>query len=174
LRKEITETAKTVEAAIDMACMKLGCKREDCEFEIIDLPKKQFFGLKMVPAKVKVWFEAPDERPARPPREQRPQQERRPAAEQRQAAPKPQQQKPRQEQPAKKPQAPVEKPQPAVQAKPAEAAITGKSRKRAHCKGLNWSILAAMGLLKPRSFREKAASASKLTAKSWGHDWAAG
>ena len=40
MRKELIETGKTVDAAIDAACVKLGCERENCEWEIIDLPKK--------------------------------------------------------------------------------------------------------------------------------------
>jgi len=57
-------TARTVDAAIDAACEKIECEREDCEFEIIDLPKKAFFGLKSIPAKVRVWIEVADEKPA--------------------------------------------------------------------------------------------------------------
>ncbi|MCL2580318.1 MAG: Jag N-terminal domain-containing protein [Oscillospiraceae bacterium] len=54
MRREIIETGKTVEDAINAACSKLGCEREDCEWEILDLPKKSLFGLKSSPAKVKV------------------------------------------------------------------------------------------------------------------------
>ena len=83
--KELFETGKTVDAAIDSACEKLGCKREDCEWEIIDLPRKSFLGLKNNPAKVRVSIEVPDEKPV----EKKP-----PATEQekpqRQAKPKPQ------------------------------------------------------------------------------------
>lgn len=64
--KELFETGKSVDAAIDSACEKLGCSREDCEWEIIDLPKKGFLGLKNIPAKVRVSIEVPDEKPARP------------------------------------------------------------------------------------------------------------
>lgn len=64
--KELFETGKSVDAAIDSACEKLGCSREDCEWEIIDLPKKGFLGLKNIPAKVRVSIEIPDERPVRP------------------------------------------------------------------------------------------------------------
>ena len=63
MQKEILETGKTVDAAIDSACEKLGCKREDCQWEIIDLPKKGFLGLKNNPAKVRVSIEVPDEKP---------------------------------------------------------------------------------------------------------------
>lgn len=76
--KELFETGKSVDAAIDSACEKLGCSREDCEWEIIDLPKKGFLGLKNIPAKVRVSIDIPDEKPARPtqpenrPRQQQP------------------------------------------------------------------------------------------------------
>ena len=70
--QEIIETGKTVDSAIDSACEKMGCAREDCEFEIIDLPKKAFFGLKQIPAKVRVYREVPDPVPAPGPKPQRP------------------------------------------------------------------------------------------------------
>lgn len=52
--KEIITTGKTVDLAIEEACQKLGAARDVIEFEIIDLPKKGFLGLKCYPAKVKV------------------------------------------------------------------------------------------------------------------------
>ena len=65
MRKEVIQTGKTVESAIEAACEQLGCAREDCEWEIIDLPKKGLFGLKNTPAKVKVGIEvAGEEKPA--------------------------------------------------------------------------------------------------------------
>ena len=64
--KELFETGKSVDQAIDSACEKLGCLREDCQWEIIDLPKKGFLGLKNTPAKVRVSVEVPDEKPAQP------------------------------------------------------------------------------------------------------------
>ncbi len=65
MRKEIIETGKTVEEAINSACEKLGYQREDTEWEILDLPKKSFLGLKVIPAKVKVWVEQKEEEPKR-------------------------------------------------------------------------------------------------------------
>lgn len=62
MRKEIIENGKTVDSAIESACEKLGCSREDCEWEILDLPKKGFLGLKVTPARVRVSIEAPDEK----------------------------------------------------------------------------------------------------------------
>ena len=52
--KESIKTAKTVDEAIDAACLELGVDREAVEFEIIDLPKKSMMGLKFTPAKVRV------------------------------------------------------------------------------------------------------------------------
>jgi spoIIIJ-associated protein len=97
LRKEAIETAKSVDAAIEAACASLGCKREECEFEIIDLPKKAFFGLRTVPAKVKVWIELPEaKKPAAPdkpkppaPRREEPKPQQQRPAQNRQAAPAP-------------------------------------------------------------------------------------
>lgn len=60
LRKEQIETAKTVEEAINAACAKLGYERDQVEWEIIDLPRKTFLGLKTIPAKVKIWVDVPD------------------------------------------------------------------------------------------------------------------
>lgn len=63
VKKELFEIGKSVDAAIEAACEKLGCPRDECEWEIIDLPKKGFFGLKNTPAKVRVSIEVPDEKP---------------------------------------------------------------------------------------------------------------
>jgi spoIIIJ-associated protein len=153
-RNEIIETGKTVDAVIETACEKLGCNREDCEWEIIDLPKRGFLGLRNTPAKVRVWVETPDPVSAPAPRvpavERRPQ----PAPRQESAAnarPAPQQEKreqrpPRQrnqsqEKPAKQ-QAPApapeqpKKPQPRQEAKP-EASVPAerpprRSDRRSH------------------------------------------
>jgi spoIIIJ-associated protein len=64
LIKEITQTGSTVEEAIDSGCLLLGIDRSDADFEIIDMPSKKFFGLKSVPAKVRVFVELPDPAPA--------------------------------------------------------------------------------------------------------------
>lgn len=63
MKKEIIQTGKTVDAAIEQACAELGLPRDEVEFEIIDLPKKGFLGLKSYPAKVRV-FSIKDEEPA--------------------------------------------------------------------------------------------------------------
>ena len=57
--KECTMTAKTVEEAIELAC-RIGLPREEVEIEIIDLPKKGFFGIGAQPAKVRVYQESSD------------------------------------------------------------------------------------------------------------------
>lgn len=49
--KECTMTAKTVEEAIELACDRIGLPREEVEIEIIDLPKKGFFGIGAQPAR---------------------------------------------------------------------------------------------------------------------------
>ncbi|HAN44162.1 MAG TPA: single-stranded DNA-binding protein [Ruminococcaceae bacterium] len=55
--KEYIDTGKTVDEAIDAACEKLGVSKEDVNFEILDLPKKGFLGIKSTPAKVRVYIE---------------------------------------------------------------------------------------------------------------------
>lgn len=68
--KELIQTAKSVDLAIELGCENLGVPRDQVQFEIIDLPKKKLFGMKMTPAKVRVYVELPDEAPASPaPRE---------------------------------------------------------------------------------------------------------
>jgi len=65
MRNEIIQTDKTIEGAIEAACLKLGCAREDCEWEILDLPKRGFLGFKNTPAKVRVSIPQPQQ-PAGP------------------------------------------------------------------------------------------------------------
>ena len=61
---ETVATGKDVNAAIDEGCAQLGISREEAEFEIISLPRKGFLGLKTYPAKVRVYKEIPDPKPA--------------------------------------------------------------------------------------------------------------
>lgn len=64
--KEIIATGVDANAAIESGALLLGLPREEVQFEIIDLPRKGgFLGLKKLPAKVRVWVELPDEKPAR-------------------------------------------------------------------------------------------------------------
>lgn len=58
--KEIIKKARNVEEAIELACRELGAPRDQVEFEIIDLPKRGFFGLRNTPAKVRVYIEEPE------------------------------------------------------------------------------------------------------------------
>ncbi len=64
--KELIQTAKSVDLAIELGCESLGVSRDEAQFEIIDLPKKKLFGMKIIPAKVRVYVELPDEAPAKP------------------------------------------------------------------------------------------------------------
>lgn len=47
-------TGKTVDEAVDNACAKLGVSRDNITYEILEWPQKKLFGLKVLPAKVKV------------------------------------------------------------------------------------------------------------------------
>ena len=110
--REVTATGKDVNAAIDNGCAQLNIQREDAQFEIISLPKKSFFGLKTHPAKVRVYIELPDPKPApapkaEPQKEQRPQERPAPKGQpqQSQQQPKaPKQPRPDGEKTAEKPQ----------------------------------------------------------------------
>ena len=73
--KEIIATGADANAAIENGALLLGLPREEVQFEIIDLPRKGgFLGLKKLPAKVRVWVELPDEKPAHR-REEKPRRE---------------------------------------------------------------------------------------------------
>ena len=63
--KEIIQTGATVESAIDDGCLLLGIDREkdEFQFDILERPRKTLFGLKTVPAKVRVYIELPDPKP---------------------------------------------------------------------------------------------------------------
>ena len=88
--KEIIATGVDANAAIESGALLLGLPREEVQFEIIDLPRKGgFLGLKKLPAKVRVWVELPDEKPARsekPRRQEAPKKEQK--AENKPAAPR--------------------------------------------------------------------------------------
>ena len=80
--KEIIATGVDANAAIESGALLLGLPRDEVQFEIIDLPRKGgFLGLKKLPAKVRVWAELPDEKPARsekPRRQEAPRKENKP------------------------------------------------------------------------------------------------
>ena len=56
MKKDITVTAKTIEDAALEGATQLGVTREDVEIEVLEEPKKGFFGMGAVPAKVKVTY----------------------------------------------------------------------------------------------------------------------
>ena len=156
--KEIIATGVDANAAIESGALLLGLPREEVQFEIIDLPRKGgFLGLKKLPAKVRVWVELPDEKPARsekPRRQEAPKKEQK--AENKPAAPKAE--KPaRSEKPAPRVEKPIrveaEKPAP-VEIEPTEE-VRAKVEKAA---AYVTEILKAMGLtdftLTPRYYEE--------------------
>jgi len=73
MRKEILATGRTVEEAIDNGCAELGITRgvDDYDHEIVDMPSKGFLGIGSKPAKVRIWVELPDEKPAHAPKAER-------------------------------------------------------------------------------------------------------
>ena len=156
--KEIIATGVDANAAIESGALLLGLPREEVQFEIIDLPRKGgFLGLKKLPAKVRVWVELPDEKPARsekPRRQEAPKKEQK--AENKPAAPKA-------EKPARSEKsAPrVEKPIRVEAEKPAPVEIepTGEVRAKVEkAAAYVTEILKAMGLtdftLTPRYYEE--------------------
>ena len=56
MKKEITKTAQSVEAAVAAACAELGVSKESVTFEVLTEPKKGFLGIGAVDAKVKVVY----------------------------------------------------------------------------------------------------------------------
>ena len=109
--KEIIATGADANAAIESGALLLGLPRDEVQFEIIDLPRKGgFLGLKKLPAKVRVWAELPDEKPAKsekPRRQEAPKKENKPEAK---PAPR-----------AERPEKPVKTETPAAPAENAEA-----------------------------------------------------
>jgi spoIIIJ-associated protein len=152
LRKEVIETGKTLEEAINAACEKLGISRYDSELEIevIDRPKKSFLGFKNIPAKVKVSVEVPGEEP-KPQPKAHPQAQPQPQAQPKpQPKPQPQQARP-QPQPQPKPQQPAHPPKPhhspiKERVKSAPVSEAEQSEKEKLAKEYIRDILAACGL----------------------------
>ena len=139
--KEIIATGVDANAAIESGALLLGLPREEVQFEIIDLPRKGgFLGLKKLPAKVRVWVELPDEKPARsekPRRQEAPKKEQK--AENKPAAPKAEQAAAKKAAPkkraakAKAAAAPAQEaaPQAALPEKPARKALPKKEPQQA-------------------------------------------
>ena len=64
--KWIESTGKSEEAAIEAALQKLGMDRDEVSVEILERAKSGFLGIGSCPAKVKVTYEVPDEKPEAP------------------------------------------------------------------------------------------------------------
>ena len=64
MEKFITATGKTIDLAVAAALEQLGLDRDSVSVEVLENPKNGFFGIGAAPAKVKVTYEAPDEKPA--------------------------------------------------------------------------------------------------------------
>ena len=114
MTREAICTGKTVEEALEKAYAELGATSDNSEFEIIERPKRSLFGLRVTPAKVRVFMEV-----AEPKKQERP--EPKPAAPE--AAPKAQPPRPQRPQGGKPQEKTEEKPQPAAKSpapKPAE------------------------------------------------------
>ena len=169
--KEIIATGADANAAIENGALLLGLPREEVQFEIIDLPRKGgFLGLKKLPAKVRVWVELPDEKPARrreekPRRENAPQKQNvKPAqkAEKPTKAEKPARtEKPVKPEKAEKPARTEKAEKPAAEPKPAPVEIEPTEEVRAKVEkaaAYVGEILRAMGLteftLTPRYYEE--------------------
>ena len=68
MQNEIIMTAKTVDEALERAYEEMGATSDETSFEILQMPKKGFLGLRNIPAKVRVYrLEA--EEPAKPVKE---------------------------------------------------------------------------------------------------------
>ncbi len=168
--KEIIATGVDANAAIESGALLLGLPREEVQFEIIDLPRKGgFLGLKKLPAKVRVWVELPDEKPARsekPRRQEAPKKEQKsenkpaaPTAEKSARSEKPAPRAEKTEKPERQPRA--EKPAKAEADKPAPVEIEPTEEVRAKVEkaaAYVTEILKAMGLtdftLTPRYYEE--------------------
>lgn len=120
MTQEIIATGRDVNAAIDNGCLQLGINRDEdiFDFEIIAREKKGFLGLKTYPAKVRVFREVPDPKPAAPekprpapaPAQKAPEKEERPAPEAKK--------EPREKQEQKVPKEPKEQREPRKEPRP--------------------------------------------------------
>lgn len=131
MEREFLATGKTVEEAIEAAYEKAGVDREYVTVEIIERPKKKFFGLKTVPATAKAIIDEDywnkmfgvKEKKAEAPKKKKETKEQKPKAE-KPVQEQPKKQEPKQEKPKKeqKPQQP-KKQEPKKEVKSAEAKI---------------------------------------------------
>lgn len=161
--REIIATGLTVDEALDAACEKLGVSRDDVTYEVLEMPKKKFFGLKTVPAKVKVVLQeeylnkfAPKEqkKPERKPKEQpqkRPAPEAKPAEKpavkqekaEKPAEKAPEQKKPQQQKPQQKKEQP--KNEPVKEAAPAELPAEKEEPEKQEYKEIDPAVLELKG-----------------------------
>lgn len=89
MNREAICVGKTVEEALAKAYTELGANSDNSEFEIMQRPARKFFGLKIIPAKVKVTMQVPDEKPAHVPKPFAPKPAPKPAQKPAAPAPKP-------------------------------------------------------------------------------------
>ena len=158
--KEIVATGADANAAIESGALLLGLPRDEVQFEIIDLPRKGgFLGLKKLPAKVRVWAELPDEKPARsekPRRQEAPRKENKPPRAERAEKPARPEKPVKTEKPEKseKPRAIEEEKAAPVEIEPTDEVRTKVEKAAAYVT----EILKAMGLtdftLTPRYYEE--------------------
>ncbi len=136
MEREFLATGKTVEEAIEAAYEKAGVDREYVTVELIERPKKKFFGLKTVPATAKAIIDEDywnkmfgvKEKKAEAPKKKKEIKEQKPKTE-KPVQEQPKKQEPKQEKPKKeqKPQQP-KKQEPKKEVKTAEAKIEEASK----------------------------------------------
>ena len=134
MEREFLATGKTVEEAIEAAYEKAGVDREYVTVEIVERPKKKFFGLKTVPATAKAiidedyWNKMFGVKKAEAPKKKEVKKEQKPKTE-KPVQEQPKKQEPKQEKPKKeqKPQQP-KKPETKKEVKSAEAKIEEASK----------------------------------------------
>ncbi|MBR2041855.1 MAG: KH domain-containing protein [Oscillospiraceae bacterium] len=145
MEREFFATGKTTAEAIEAAYEKAGVDREFVEVEIVEFPKKKFFGLKTVPAKAKAVIDEAywnkmfgvKEKKAEAPRKKKEPKAEKPAQTEKPVQEQPKKQEPKQEKPKKeqKPQQPKKqepkKEQPKKEQKPAEVKIEEASKEEA-------------------------------------------
>lgn len=59
--KEVIYTGKSIEAAVEKACAKLGVEADELAYQIVKMPKKGFLGIGGQDAEISVEVEMPDE-----------------------------------------------------------------------------------------------------------------
>ncbi len=145
MEREFFATGKTTAEAIEAAYEKAGVDREYVEVEIVEFPKKKFFGLKNIPAKAKATIDEAywnkmfgvKEKKAEAPKKKKEPKAEKPAQTEKPVQEQPKKQEPKQEKPKKeqKPQQPKKqepkKEQPKKENKPADVKIEEASKEEA-------------------------------------------